>query len=66
LRAPTKKEDMSDLERAGPQVICDETRLRAHGYQLRCHEQVGHDGEHRWTPELLRALPEQRDRGGAR
>jgi len=60
-----KKEDMTDLERARPKVICDETRLRPHGYQLRCHELVGHDGEHRWTPELLRTLPEQRDRGDA-
>jgi hypothetical protein len=33
--------------------ICDELRIRRHGYQLRCLEPVDHDGPHRWTPELV-------------
>ena len=32
--------------------ICDERRPRRHGYRLRCLEPFGHDGPHRWTPEL--------------
>jgi hypothetical protein len=32
---------------------CNETRRRQHGYQLRCKEASGHDGQHRWSPELL-------------
>jgi hypothetical protein len=31
---------------------CNETRARRHGYVLRCREPRGHDGAHRWTPEL--------------
>jgi hypothetical protein len=33
---------------------CNETRARRHGYVLRCREPRGHDGAHRWTPELAR------------
>ena len=42
--------------------ICNATRARPHGYQLRCMEPCRHDGEHLWTPELrpARALPDQR------
>jgi hypothetical protein len=59
------KEGMTTLEGAQPQILCDETRHRPHGYQLRCHEPVGHDGEHRWTPELVQVRVEKRDRGDA-
>jgi hypothetical protein len=33
--------------------VCDERRPRRHGYQLRCLEPAGHDGPHRWHPELV-------------
>ena len=33
--------------------VCDQCRPRRHGYHLRCLEPAGHDGPHRWTPELL-------------
>jgi hypothetical protein len=33
--------------------VCNETRSREHGYQLRCLEPDGHDGAHGWTPELI-------------
>ena len=36
-------------------AICNEIRRRRHGYRLRCLEPVGHDGAHRWTPELVPA-----------
>jgi hypothetical protein len=36
-----------------PDEVCDETRPRRYGYQLRCLEPPGHDGPHRWTPELV-------------
>jgi len=39
--------------------ICDEVRTRRFGYRLRCHEPDGHDGEHRWTPELLHPRTER-------
>jgi hypothetical protein len=38
-------------QRAAP--VCGETRSRRHGYRLRCLEPPGHDGDHRWTPELV-------------
>ena len=34
---------------------CDETRATRLHYQLRCLLTAEHDGEHRWTPELLTA-----------
>ena len=34
---------------------CDETRSTRLHYQLRCLLTAGHDGDHRWTPELLTA-----------
>ena len=34
---------------------CDECRSRPHGYRLRCLRAQGHDGPHRWTPELVDA-----------
>ena len=37
-----------------PVAECNETRTRRHGYVLRCREPRGHDGAHRWTPELAR------------
>jgi hypothetical protein len=33
--------------------FCNQTRPRRYGYQLRCLEPAGHDGKHRWTPELV-------------
>jgi len=36
-------------------AICNEIRRRRYGYRLRCLEPVGHDGAHRWTPELVPA-----------
>ena len=32
---------------------CDEVRSTRLHYRLRCLLHPGHDGEHRWTPELL-------------
>jgi hypothetical protein len=40
--------------------VCDERRPRRFGYQLRCLEPAGHDGPHRWTPELA-GEPSRRD-----
>lgn len=34
---------------------CDETRSTRLHYQLRCLLTAEHDGDHRWTPELLTA-----------
>ncbi len=41
-------------------AICNETRPRSYGYQLRCLEPRGHAGPHRWTPELVQAPRERR------
>jgi hypothetical protein len=32
---------------------CDEIRSTRLHYQLRCRLHPGHDGDHRWTPELV-------------
>ena len=32
---------------------CDEVRSTRLHYRLRCLLTPGHDGDHRWTPELL-------------
>jgi hypothetical protein len=34
-------------------ATCDETRSTRLHYRLRCLLHPGHEGEHRWTPELL-------------
>ena len=34
-------------------TLCNAIRRRPHGYQLRCLEPDGHDGGHRWNPELV-------------
>ena len=34
---------------------CDEVRPTRLHYRLRCLLTPGHDGEHRWTPELVPA-----------
>jgi hypothetical protein len=34
-------------------VTCDEVRSTRLHYRLRCLLTPDHDGEHRWTPELL-------------
>ena len=36
-------------------------RRRPHGYQLRCLEPEGHDGGHRWSPELISTAAAVRD-----
>jgi hypothetical protein len=38
-----------------PRSTCDETRATRLHYQLRCLLPEHHDGDHRWTPELLTA-----------
>jgi hypothetical protein len=43
-----------------PVAECNETRRRRHGYVLRCREPQGHDGAHRWTPELAAEYDELR------
>jgi hypothetical protein len=43
-------------------AVCDETRPRRYGYQLRCLEPPDHTGGHRWTPELLPEPDDQRRR----
>jgi hypothetical protein len=44
-------------DRRAPRSTCDETRPTRLHYQLRCLLPAGHDGEHRWTPELLTSDP---------
>jgi hypothetical protein len=34
-------------------VLCGQVRPRRFGYRLRCCLPHGHEGEHRWTPELM-------------
>ncbi len=34
-------------------ATCDETRSTRLHYRLRCLLHPNHDGEHRWTPELV-------------
>jgi hypothetical protein len=36
-----------------PSSTCDEVRSTRLHYRLRCLLHRGHEGEHRWTPELL-------------
>jgi hypothetical protein len=38
--------------------LCNEVRVRLHGYQLRCLEPDGHADQHQWTPELLVDAPQ--------
>jgi len=40
-------------ERTNKTRTCDEVRSTRLHYQLRCLLYPGHDGEHRWTPELV-------------
>jgi hypothetical protein len=53
-RADTEDVDHQDAVRSR---TCDETRSTRLHYQLRCLLSAEHDGEHRWTPELLTADP---------
>ena len=47
--------DMADqLERTQGKT-CDEVRSTRLHYRLRCLLSPGHDGDHRWTPELVPA-----------
>jgi hypothetical protein len=46
--------DMADQrERASNAETCDEVRSTRLHYRLRCLLNPGHDGDHRWTPELV-------------
>lgn len=38
---------------------CDEVRSTRLHYQLRCLLGSDHDGEHRWTPELVPGLDDE-------
>jgi hypothetical protein len=45
---------LDDMENQRPgTTTCDEVRSTRLHYQLRCLLHEGHDGEHRWTPELV-------------
>ncbi len=41
------------LQRASTVTTCDEVRSTRLHYRLRCLLTPEHDGEHRWTPELV-------------
>jgi hypothetical protein len=45
LRFRTRREDS----------VCGPIRTRRYGYRLRCLMPHGHDGDHRWTAELVDA-----------
>ncbi len=46
--------DMADQrERTSTLMTCDEVRSTRLHYRLRCLLSPDHDGDHRWTPELL-------------
>jgi hypothetical protein len=40
-------------QRASTAKTCDEVRSTRLHYRLRCLLSPEHDGEHRWTPELV-------------
>ena len=44
---------MADQQRTSTAKTCDEVRSTRLHYRLRCLLTPGHDGEHRWTPELV-------------
>ena len=44
---------MADEQRTSTAKTCDEVRSTRLHYRLRCLLTPGHDGEHRWTPELV-------------
>ena len=45
---------MADQRDRTSQVnTCDEVRSTRLHYRLRCLLSPGHDGDHRWTPELV-------------
>ena len=51
--------DMADQpERTSTRKTCDEVRSTRLHYRLRCLLTPGHDGDHRWTPELVPAEAE--------
>jgi hypothetical protein len=61
---PTRRDALMNVQPRHP-VLCNETRQRRHGYQLRCDERAGHEGDHRWTPELVGARRETSHRRDA-
>jgi hypothetical protein len=42
-------------ERSSDAPTCDEVRSTRLHYRLRCLLRPNHDGDHRWTPELVPA-----------
>jgi hypothetical protein len=56
-RAPIL-EDMEE-PRPQPAATCDEVRSTRLHYRLRCLLTPGHEGEHRWTPELVPDLDDE-------
>jgi hypothetical protein len=48
--------DMADQhDRSSNSTTCDEVRSTRLHYRLRCLLTPGHEGDHRWTPELVPA-----------
>jgi hypothetical protein len=48
--------DMTEpQDRTPKRETCDEVRSTRLHYRLRCLLSPGHDGDHRWTPELVPA-----------
>ena len=46
--------DMADQrEQSSTRDTCDEVRSTRLHYRLRCLLSPGHEGDHRWTPELV-------------
>ncbi len=56
--APRADTEVVNDQSSARAQTCDETRSTRLHYQLRCLLNVDHDGEHRWTPELLSAESE--------
>ena len=42
-------------DRSSNSATCDEVRSTRLHYRLRCLLTPGHEGDHRWTPELVPA-----------
>jgi hypothetical protein len=42
-----------ELRETTPSTTCDEIRSTRLHYRLRCLLTPRHDGDHRWTPELV-------------
>jgi hypothetical protein len=53
LKEVPRSADDGEVEQVTGTATCDETRSTRLHYRLRCLLHPGHEGEHRWTPELL-------------